>query len=992
LKRARPFASILAVVWGGLFPGLPAEAAAPPHGLRAPPGFEVTEFADSTLANDIYCLTLDPKGRPVVSGRGYIRALVDDDGDGRADRALDFAGAPADGAMGLLWEGDTLYCMGGGGLRRYTDANGAGRHRPPELLHPFKTGGEHDAHALARGPDGWLYVLCGNSTGIGPRHATLPTSPIKEPIAGCVLRFPPDLSGCEIVADGFRNAYGMDFNGDGELFTFDSDNERCVSLPWYEPTRCYHVVASGHYGWLSPQRTETWRMPPYFADVVAPLATLGRGSPTGVVCYRHSQFPEHYRGALFLLDWTFGRIWAVHLQRRGASYVGKPELFLEAVGDNGFAPTAAAVHPISGDLYVSVGGRGTRGAVYRIRYAQGLRDAHAGPTLPHRSLDLEPGGEDQLLGSACGAEPAARLRALQGLLRYHSRFRSESIAEAVQANAGSTDRFLRQAAADLFAKLPPQEQARLAKSMTAPRQAITLALARPDPGIAHFVADSALPGEIRLDAVRVLQRAAGDLASPTVRGTVWEGYSCRRSGTLSAAAREALRSAFPSGEHTLDRELSRTLAMIQDEDPAALAHIASQLTVHSNPIEDIHYLIVLARLAAPRTAEVTRRTADALLALDNKVTRLQLNRDRNWPLRLAEVHAELARKDSALNGAILNHADFGRPDHVLFTRCPGFDRRRAAELFLGRASQEEDFAWNAELIALLGELPDERTRPLLRRLWGEQGLDDAILPLLARQPRPEDRDRFRAALTSPQAALVLQGLEALDRLPPQPGIADDVLALVLALRRLPEGKELDPVRRRLTESLCRSTGEKLGGIEAWTAWARRRYPERAAALADPDGVDADAWARRLARLDWSAGDAGRGQAVFVKASCAACHSGGQALGPDLRGVTGRFSRDDLFTAIIRPSKDVSPRYRTTQIATDSGKVYQGLIIYEAVDSVLLQTGPATTVRLTNPQIRERRQTATSLMPAGLLDPLSDREISDLYAYLRSLSPPTNIAR
>src|SRR6516162_8787254 len=161
-------------------------AQAPPHGLRVPPGFEVTEFADSGLANDIYCLTLDPAGRVVVSGRGYIRLLLDKHGDGRADAALDFAGAPKDGAMGLFWEGDTLYCMGDGGLRRYPDAGGAGRQRPPELLARLKTGGEHDAHAMRRGPDGWLYVLCGNNAGIDRKYATLDTSPVKEPIAGAV--------------------------------------------------------------------------------------------------------------------------------------------------------------------------------------------------------------------------------------------------------------------------------------------------------------------------------------------------------------------------------------------------------------------------------------------------------------------------------------------------------------------------------------------------------------------------------------------------------------------------------------------------------------------------------------------------------------------------------------------------------------------------------------------------------------------------------------
>src|SRR5437879_3542917 len=97
-----------------------------PHGLKVPPGFEVVEWADNTLANDIFCLTVDPAGRVVVSGRGYIRLLVDEKNSGRATRALDFAGAPRDGAMGLFWEKDDLWCMGDGGLRRYREASGAG--------------------------------------------------------------------------------------------------------------------------------------------------------------------------------------------------------------------------------------------------------------------------------------------------------------------------------------------------------------------------------------------------------------------------------------------------------------------------------------------------------------------------------------------------------------------------------------------------------------------------------------------------------------------------------------------------------------------------------------------------------------------------------------------------------------------------------------------------------------------------------------------------
>ena len=144
--------------------------------------------------------------------------------------------------MGLLWEGRSLSCTGDGGLLRYRVDRHGRASGPPEVLRKLKTGGEHAAHAVRRGPDGWLYVLCGNNTGIDKAFAQLPTSPVKDPVAGCVIRFTPDLKKSEVVAHGFRNPYGMDFNPDGELFTFDSDNERCVSLPWYEPTRFYHVV------------------------------------------------------------------------------------------------------------------------------------------------------------------------------------------------------------------------------------------------------------------------------------------------------------------------------------------------------------------------------------------------------------------------------------------------------------------------------------------------------------------------------------------------------------------------------------------------------------------------------------------------------------------------------------------------------------------------------------------------------------------------------
>src|SRR5207248_459294 len=123
------------------------------------------------------------------------------------------------------------------------------------------------------------------------------------------------------------------------------------------------------------------------------------------------------------------------------------------------------------------------------------------------------------------------------------------------------------------------------------------------------------------------------------------------------------------------------------------ADVLAKITANSDPIEDIHYLIVLARLLGPRTTAQTQATAAAMLNLDAKIVQRKLNRDTNWLLRIAEMHAELARKDSALNATMLKHAEFGRPDHVLFTRCPGFDRKAAAEIIVSRLERTSTLAW-----------------------------------------------------------------------------------------------------------------------------------------------------------------------------------------------------------------------------------------------------------------------------------------------------------
>lgn len=868
-------------------------------GLRLPAGFEVIEFAGSDLANDIYSMTIDPRGRVVVAGRGYVRILVDDDRDGRAERAIEFADGPKDGAMGLWWEGPALYVTGDGGLRRYDDQDGDDRaDGPSQLVRAMKTGGEHDAHDIKRGPDGWLYVLCGNMTGIDRKFATEPSSPVREPVAGCVIRFAPDFGAVEVVADGFRNAYRMDFGGDGELFTYDSDNERCVSLPWYEPTRFYHVVAGGHYGWQSPQRGQFFRLPPYLPDVVAPAAYLGRGSPTGVACYRHAQFPAAYRGGFFLADWTFGRVYYLPLERTGDTFTSKPQVFLESVGDNGFAPTDLAVHPASGDLFIAIGGRGTRGAVYRVRHSAGRRD------------------------------------------------------------------------------FTPAE---LASFAPRPRGPVRTAVR---PG-----GDADRP----MAWVRRIQIALGGIGAARHLGAVWEGFTARHDVGEVRLDRESaddvtakLRAMFPSTDPNLDRELARTLAMIEDDDPGVMLRVAERLTAASSPADDVHYLAALARLRGERPTPVTERTARTLLALDRKCDERGMTRERNWTLRVTEIHEALAARDPRLNARLIADGEFGRPDHVVFAQAKGFDHVRAAEAVL-LAARDASYEWTPDVVALVGRLPTERSFPIVRGLWENLGLHESILHVLAREPKTQDRERFLSGLGSTQFETIGLCLDALERLPAA-SQATDLAVLVRAARRLKGGKEEDRLRERVGKLLRATTRQELDAndADAWAAWFMRTHPAESVKLTGADGVDVTAWTARLDRIDWTAGDAAHGRDVYQRTGCAGCHAGARALGPDLRGVAGRFSRQDLFTAILQPSRDVSPRYQATLVATADGRVFQGAIIYEAVGSLILQTGADKVVRVTDTDIAERRATPQSLMPAGLIDKLTDRDIADLYAHLRSL--------
>ncbi|HET6426481.1 MAG TPA: c-type cytochrome, partial [Planctomycetaceae bacterium] len=172
-------------------------------------------------------------------------------------------------------------------------------------------------------------------------------------------------------------------------------------------------------------------------------------------------------------------------------------------------------------------------------------------------------------------------------------------------------------------------------------------------------------------------------------------------------------------------------------------------------------------------------------------------------------------------------------------------------------------------------------------------------------------------------------------------------------------------------------------ITAWTDYIRKQWPnESATALGGT--ADLEQLHATLAQVAWNKGDAARGQQFYEKRGCTQCHGGRSALGPDLAGVAERFSREDLFTAILLPSRDVPARYQTTMIVSKDGKSFSGMVVYESVDGLLLRNALQQTFRIEAADIDERRASPVSLMPTGLLKDLTSADYADLYAYIASL--------
>lgn len=390
------------------------EPEAPDH-PRAPEGLTVKE---GFLVEKLYTVPKDTQGSWVALCAGPDGSLfASDQYKNKEGRSLyqikppavnDHDGeteviahpVPLSGAQGLCYAFGNLYIMESGkanGFTKLIDSDGDGLYDSKELLLNMSGGGEHGTHAIVPTADGkGLYLVAGNMSPL-PKYET--SRPVKDlwsedhvlaqnpdgrghasglrAPGGWIIRVDPDGKNAELICAGFRNEYDIGVHPNGEVFAYDADMEWDLGQPWYRPTRINHAVSGAEFGW----RNGSGKWPTYYEDSLPATVEIGPGSPVGVTFGTGAKFPTKYQSALYVLDWTYGTIYAIHLKPDGATYTGDLEPFVMGKP----LPVTDVAIGTDGHMYFTAGGRRGDSTFYRVSY-HGVNDKAVPEIKPHNAL------------------------------------------------------------------------------------------------------------------------------------------------------------------------------------------------------------------------------------------------------------------------------------------------------------------------------------------------------------------------------------------------------------------------------------------------------------------------------------------------------------------------------------------------------------------------------------------------------------------------------
>jgi putative membrane-bound dehydrogenase-like protein len=955
-----------------------APAPLPPHEaarrMTLPEGFAVGLFAAEPDVVQPIAMTIDPKGRlwvvenysyPVWLGgpQGKDRILIfeDADNDGRFDRRT------------VFWDKGTNFTgieLGFGGvwvcatpnLLFFPDRDGDDRPdgEPIVKLDGWDTKAQHNMfNGLKWGPDGWLWGCNGimSNSRVGK-----PGTPDSNRVAiNCgVWRYHPTRQVFEAVAHGTTNPWGLDFDDLGEAFITN-----CV-IP-----HLFHVVPGAHF-----QRMYGQDLAPHCYALMESCADHlhwaggrwqdsreGRGkhgeaggghAHVGAMIYLGDNWPDRYRGGVFMCNLHGRRINHDRLERRGSGYVARHENDFLMANDPWFRGLELKYGP-DGAVYLTDwcdtgechetdadNAHRENGRIYKIRY---------GPPRPVQ-VDLSRQSDEALARlqlhksdwyvrtarrllqerAAAGRELGQAHRVLRELLeKSDDPTRQLRAIWALFATGGLDEKagralldhpseHVRAWAVRLLCDGGPPVPATLARfaelAKTDPSQKVRLSLAS---------ALQRLPVAGRLKVAEPLATHREDARDRMLPFLIWYGVEPVVPSDPARAVGWAARCQIPMVRQFIARR-----------------------AVSANPALGLTALVAWFKKAENAVC------VDFLTgAHDALVGRKHVPRPAGWPAAFSEL---VARPDPiVIERTLLLALDLEEPTaarvlrQIVRDRSTALDlRQRALTALVERHAPGlvqdlhalvSDAALRGPALRALAAYNDPATPEIILRRYGEyseQERDDAIATLAAR----------------PAWALAL--LESVER--GRVSRRDINVAIARQLQALGD--------RRVSERLE-------------TVWGRIQptSQEKAALVAKYKAV--------LASDQGAPADPARGRVVFDR-TCLACHrlwGAGGDVGPELTG-SDRANADYILENVLNPGGAVSRDYMLTHVATTDGRLISGIIRAQSETSLVIQTANER-VTLSREDVEAIKPSVSSMMPEGLLEPLSTQEVRDLFAYLAS---------
>ena len=806
--------------------------------------------------------------------------------------------------------------------------------------------GLEDTHSVVNslcwGPDGWLYGAQG-STVTGNVRAPRASKGIPS-MGQLIWRYHPEKRLYEIFAEGGGNAFGVEIDEKGRICSGHNGGN----------TRGFHYVQGGYYqkGFSKHGPISNPYAYGYFQAMRHP--NVPRFSHT-FVKYEAPALPSHYRGKLFAVNPMNSQVVESEIKPDGSSFQTRDLSFPITTTDSWFRPVDIKIGP-DGNLYVA---DWYDSQINHYRNHEGKIDPSTG-----RIYRLK----------AKGAQPKKAI----DLARLSS-------AELVK-KLGDGNRWTRQTALRLIgdrkdASLIPELKP-LLKEET---------------------------GQLALEALWALNLSGGfdekvaletlTHADPYVR--LWTIRLLGDDKHVSPAMADRLALLAKTEPHL---EVRSQLACTARRLPAsACLPIVRQLLSRSEDVNDIHIPLLLwwaleAKAETDR-AQVVKMFSEPAL----------------WRLPMVEKHV--------LERLMRRYAQAGKRDNLL--TCAKLLRLAPDKSHVGKllTGFEQAFAGRS-----LANLPDDLVKALAERGGGSlairlrQGQAEAVAQALKVIANEKASTKERLALVQifgetkqPECVPVLLKVVA--------GPANDSLQQAALAALLPFDKA-DIAARVI--SLHNSFSKDTRGV-AQSLLASRKSWARQFLEAVDDGaikkkvipldlvrkmtVFKDERIAELVRKHWGqvqgattaemqkqieryqdvikkgTGSPYAGKKLFT-VTCAKCHmlfGKGGFIGPDLTSA----KRDDLpnlLLSIVNPSAEIREGFETYLVRTQDGRALTGFLLEQDNRIVVIRNAEGIDISLAKKNIDDMRIVPQSIMPEGLLQAMSDQQVRDLFAYLRSTQP------